>query len=49
MSVYVLINSFANKQDIDGALSEQDIDEQFELEQLAKKCESCYRVVRKNN
>ncbi|XP_028412637.1 ADP-ribosylation factor-like protein 13B [Dendronephthya gigantea] len=35
---------FANKQDIDGAMSEQDIDMEFELEQLAKKCESRYKV-----
>ncbi|CAB3980905.1 ADP-ribosylation factor 13B isoform X2 [Paramuricea clavata] len=35
---------FANKQDIDGALSEEDIELQFELEQLAMKCGSRYKV-----
>lgn len=36
---------FANKQDVDGALSEQDVSLQFELEQLAKTCGSSYKVV----
>ena len=35
---------FANKQDIDGALSEEDVEVQFELAQLAKKSGSQYKV-----
>ena len=35
---------FANKQDIDGALSEEDVEIQFELSQLAKKSGSDYKV-----
>ena len=37
---------FANKQDKEGALSENDIELQFELELLGKKCKSPYKVVR---
>ena len=43
--LFGIFRRFANKQDVDGALSEEDIELQFELDQLAKKCKSRYKVV----
>ena len=40
-----ILHRFANKQDIDGALSAEDVEVQFELQHLARKCGSQYKVV----